>query len=844
MIEEILSTTSKEKRLVLIDKVPALPVKLVEDLLCLNIDSDEKWLLVHKISSQNPLELEHFLTQGMIHYEQNFAARLVDEWAGRTQNVLWFRLPLIAKSRHCTQRIRYRILANCHLTNPGLLLESVLEGSGIEESSYAFAGLLLKRSCEWNVDHSIAKSLAKTTLTSVCSGTLQTNRDDPIKALTSAMCWLLKFDQKTAMEFIDRRGFPEHIQDFLDLLSPRLKGNIQTTKGLRIPKQDSNALRAFLLDVWPPIWVRQHLQLSDIRALYSVVRKMPNPAEHRHAFYGCDRTQVMGYISSIDDPTEYANALKYFHGYVMASLNSDVFSQTRDFLQKVENPHDFLNQLPAFLRLCLRDDPKRLSAATEAYLRDAQIEDGLFPGHQSILDEQTIRSKKDQDASNNEHVLGDGRRQFFDMAYRGRTSTESSGRPSEFWRLLHTNWRCPEVKHLQDMATEARKAPPIFKSCYIDTLGRFVGSDEAALKLLDFVRTTNDSELRSVALALSGIGTPRALQELISMITRTHTPVDLGLEICELLHQHELTDLQPELRSCIADLGSRSASDQRYQEMQDSLTALLTVYQSTAKVRQLEQTNSNTTISEPHLDRELDGRIPHYSQLSSEVKRALRTAQFFSLQIENQQQATTIDQSPLIDMQYKALELLFRESFEHACFLVISNGVLQRKLDIIGYARPIPQAMNEFEDYIHALPAVRDIPHFSKFKLRKLLRAICNFRPGKRFTLDGIKAFGLFFLVFARSNCRYGLDDIVSLPFASDHDLYGFCSDLHIFQDFRNRAAHEGFRPEARRDVDMIWQSTARIVRVVFSIRDQLVHESSNLQESAQDPQSRIENAS
>jgi hypothetical protein len=165
------------------------------------------------------------------------------------------------------------------------------------------------------------------------------------------------------------------------------------------------------------------------------------------------------------------------------------------------------------------------------------------------------------------------------------------------------------------------------------------------------------------------------------------------------------------------------------------------------------------------------------------------------------------------------MELLFREFFEDACSRLLQQGQIQRKLDVIGYARPIPKSMDEFENYVSCLPVVREIPFFSKFKLRKMLRAICQFEPGKRFTLDGLKAFGLFFLAFGRHECRFGLNGLIPTPFSNDRDLAEFCRELHIYQDFRNRAAHEGFHPEARNDIESVWRMTAFSVQSAFQIR-------------------------
>ena len=100
-----------------------------------------------------------------------------------------------------------------------------------------------------------------------------------------------------------------------------------------------------------------------------------------------------------------------------------------------------------------------------------------------------------------------------------------------------------------------------------------------------------------------------------------------------------------------------------------------------------------------------------------------------------------------------------------------------------------------------------------------MLRALCQFRPGKRFTLDGVKAFALFFLCFSRKSCNYGLNGLIDLGFQDDRKLFNFVKSLHILQDFRNRAVHEGFRPEARDDIEGIWASAGEIFNQVFIIK-------------------------
>lgn len=399
-----------------------------------------------------------------------------------------------------------------------------------------------------------------------------------------------------------------------------------------------------------------------------------------------------------------------------------------------------------------------------------------------------------------------------------------------------SNW-APEWQHLcaignpssgddgfRDSVAAVRSLGGVFRIAYIRALGRRAGSDEAVLKLLDFIRSGEVAELREVARALSAIGTSRALQEMTAMVSRPNAGVDLQLEIAGFLRRHDLTRLRSDVTAAaghvatkVRELRNRGTNTDGLLEVWESLQALIEKDHGVAA-----PPDSAREVSVAEMDAALARTIPGYSELSAEVKRALRTAWYFDRQIDANVAASSIDLSPVIDMQYKALELLFREFFEDACSRLIQTGVIQRKLDLLGYSRPIPAKMDEFERFIGAMPVVESIPFFSKFKLRKMLLGLCQFKPGKRFTLDGLKAFGLFFLVFGRGDCRYGLEGIVPLvPSAieSNNRLAEFCRLLHVFQDDRNRAAHEGFRPDSAADIRGIWRNTAEIIQTAFALR-------------------------
>jgi len=371
-------------------------------------------------------------------------------------------------------------------------------------------------------------------------------------------------------------------------------------------------------------------------------------------------------------------------------------------------------------------------------------------------------------------------------------------------------------------ALRARKG--IFRIACIRALGKRRGSDVAVLKLLDFVRTGDARELMEVARALGSVGSPRAVQELISMISRPNASVELQLGIAAILKGQNLAGHADAIHAASSHLAVMIRNARRGGVPSEALVEVWEALTELAGSQPAGQVQA-VHVDERAMDEALAKSIPHYETLSAEVKRALRTAWYFHRQTGAGAVASAIDLSPVIDMQYKAMELLFREYFEDACGRLIQQGVIQRKLDLIGYSRPVPEKMDEFENFIAGMPVIKSIPFFSKFKLRKMLLALCQFKPGKRFTLDGLKAFGLFFLVFGRAECPYGLAGIVPcVPGAfKNHDaLAGFCSLLHVFQDFRNRAAHEGFHPDAAADIKGIWRNTAEIVQVAHGLRQVL----------------------
>lgn len=371
-------------------------------------------------------------------------------------------------------------------------------------------------------------------------------------------------------------------------------------------------------------------------------------------------------------------------------------------------------------------------------------------------------------------------------------------------------------------ANSMRSRTGIYKIACIRAIGKRRGSDHAVLKLLDFVRSGETRELTEVARALGSIASPRAVQELIAMISRENADFQLQFQVAEILKCQTLNGHRDAILAAGAHMAGLVKVARRSGSASEGLVEIWETLVDIAEASGGPVVVTSSGIDARVMDEALGKSIPHYEKLSAEVKRALRTAWYFHRQIEGGAAvAASIDLSPVIDMQYKAMELLFREYFEDACLRLVQQGTIQRKLDLIGYSRPIHEKMDEFEAYIAGMPVIKAIPFFSKFKLRKMLLALCQFKPGRRFTLDGLKAFGLFFFVFGRSECRFGLAGILpAVPdtFRDQAALADFCRLLHIFQDFRNRAAHEGFHPDAAADINGIWRNTAEIVQSAHAL--------------------------
>lgn len=779
-----------------------IPIDLVEDLLMLDISTEEKSLLIEAVRSDDLGELEDFYLRGGAQWSQDLAVIAVRQWCSKTPQKKYLRWTEIIRNPTVSQRVFYTIIEKSFSTGGALLLKSALEVDGLMEMSHAVHGLLLLRALQWNLSSNTLKKVALKGIHEQGNYFASDHR-----ATMPAVAYLLKNEPGLLNELAQSPKCHEIYKQLILSLqvawqheSERLEKNKTVSTSQSNPQELS----------WPSLWHRSFLSVETIsqhiQQRAQILLPAPqgrhtskqangvSPPSHDHQtahlegnaweeFGGIPGSQLLQALGLIEDSRTLVGALNMVGGLVE---ESDL-STTRDLLAKKNVYQD------PFLSLLVVGRFHHAQPTAQAHA--------------------SLNLSKSNSAPSM-------RREFFNVAFRGlaRQTPPISVLPDDedemFWTTLLNLWENPQEVLLSPLAQMIRKRGGLLVLCYLNTLERCRGLDQAALKVLDYIRSDQEDEMRAVIGALAGIDTPRSLQELIAGVTRPNMTRTLQLEALSLLKEHDLSRVQPHLRSAFADLGQ--PKDPAGLEVRELLSTLLTAAASDiapSVAQTLAPTTTDQIAWDQTFDHKLARMIQGYKDLSSEVKRALRTSLFFHMQVEQKGTSGLIDLSPIVDMQYKALELLFRESFEDHCSKLINRGVLQRKLDLIGYARPIPQAMDQFENYLCSLPIVRDIPFFSKFKLRKMLRAICQFRPGRRFTLDGLKAFALFFLCFGRKECQYGLHQLIDLGFENDSSLCEFAHLLHIFQDLRNRAAHEGLHPEASSDIERLWIQTAEIIQ-------------------------------
>lgn len=787
-----------------------LPFSIVRDLMFAPLDPIEHIELLDNCDTSDKLAFEDLVTRGIYHWHPNVSSKALRYWAERTDCLLWHRTIPISEEKQLSQRLSYTLLDLAWHSGGLKIIEAFSKTEDLENMSPAFIALLYQRALTWS---HLEQTLIDT-------GIEHFKRMNEIgykadKVIPYIISYFLKF-RPSALDqqiFVGSQG-----NIWMDIIKNLKKGALGKVNQKRLEKtikscQDNpSKMEKFFLE-WPSIWNRSYLEDHVLHQAINLIAHhkithAPDGNEIHMIFGGIGSELLTKSLQTIENTDAFGHGCKFLGNLLCLDHKNLIVEEVRSRVRNSEQPLPILQSIPQNYRI-------KISERTKGSLFDHILrEQDQFLSSVDEINSYTFSFKPHTNCQEE-----DLSRQNFIKLRSGEIETVTEDTKS-IWNIMGRSWIDPKNESLEEISKKARQSPAVFQLFYIETLGRFEGNDKAALKLLDFIRSDDINVIRLVIQALSSINTQRSLQELVSFLTRPNVNIELQMDIVQILSSKDLSQLQSELRSALDDLYSHTF-EQGCWELKANIRDLIHIPATDSESQNLSITTTPLTTG-LDLDSFLEEKIANYTLLSGEAKRALRTAQFFHSQVENAGDLTTIDLSPAIDMQYKALELSFRESFEAECKKIIQHGSLQRKLDIIGYARPIPPAMEEFESYIENLPIIKTIPFFSRFKLRKMLRALCQYRKGKRFTLDGLKAFGLFFICFSRKECKYGLANVFPITRMDDETLAEFVKSLHMFQDFRNRAAHEGFHPDASNDLEGIWQSTTSIIDYMFLVKGQL----------------------
>ncbi len=349
----------------------------------------------------------------------------------------------------------------------------------------------------------------------------------------------------------------------------------------------------------------------------------------------------------------------------------------------------------------------------------------------------------------------------------------------------------------------------------INCLGRFSVKEVAeflATQLSDNKKVTTE-----VILALQKNNSQRANEVLFESIRNEEIDLLMRVQIADHIDvemldfdgdafdQLDFKNFPTELKEALFDLRDRI-------EMRKT-------YELAEVVRPTESQN------DPKVDIQIDEHVrknfPEFDQLSEPIKRSIRTSEIFYRNLMNWYHSD-IDLSPIVNVQNKAVELLFKELFDKEVEWVVKRSGVQKKLDYLGYTRGHKAKLGKFESFLGDLPYVKEVPYFSATKLKKMLIALCAYNPHRKFVLDGIKAYALFFLAFARSECPFGLAKVMKVGTRTDDELLSFCRDIHMMQDTRNRLTHESASASFQTDVQNFRDKAFAVMKKMFQMSQRM----------------------
>ncbi len=354
-----------------------------------------------------------------------------------------------------------------------------------------------------------------------------------------------------------------------------------------------------------------------------------------------------------------------------------------------------------------------------------------------------------------------------------------------------------------------RVAPHVEKRWIVRALVKLDTDDAIKAILYQALQHIDNDFVEHTIVELLKSKHPRAHQALIRSISKPNISNELKIKIINEIPLINPEEILQEFKT-LQFMRLNENVDHVLQNAIQKVSSLLPLQSQVNK-------DYEQKISSQDIDLIIKSFIPTADQLSIDSKSALRTAEMILIQ-SKEWGNEAVDLSPIVNMHCKAVELTMRDTFEAYTDAIIRKGDLSKKLDLLGYGKGLVDKMTLFEEYIANLPVIRTIPYFSKFKLRKMLRAICLYRPGKRFTLDGPKAFALLLLVAGRNQCQFQLNKIIAINFSDDVELFEFIKLVHSLQDSRNRAVHEGLTWEARDEIETMRKQAYKIISTCLTI--------------------------
>jgi hypothetical protein len=115
------------------------------------------------------------------------------------------------------------------------------------------------------------------------------------------------------------------------------------------------------------------------------------------------------------------------------------------------------------------------------------------------------------------------------------------------------------------------------------------------------------------------------------------------MEICTLLKGTDLKGVQQEIRAAIHDCNLQPNTEDGRWDLHEALKSLLIVTPDQVGLQISPASGADAATTHGDLDKDLIARIPQFTQLSSEVRRALRTALFFHRQVSGSKSLNNID---------------------------------------------------------------------------------------------------------------------------------------------------------------------------------------------------------